>query len=107
MAGRDGRVQAGGDAADHARLGEAEQQLDDLLGPGLIDEIAGQATLTGKVKGKGRRAITAAVTIRASLLIALMPEADCGEIMSDPQGHRGHAARDLTPQAAHPDMSPP
>ena len=44
----DGRVQAGGHPADHARLGALEQQLDDLLGPGVIDEIAAQAALTGK-----------------------------------------------------------
>ena len=49
---RDGRVQAGGHPAGHARLGALEQQLDDLLGPGVIDEIAAQATLTGKVKGR-------------------------------------------------------
>jgi len=82
VARRDGRVQAGGHPADHARLGATEQQLDDLLGPGVIDEIAGQATLTGKVKGKARRAMTAALTIRASLLMALMPDAEYGEIMA-------------------------
>ena len=79
---RDGRVQAGGHPADHARLGAIEQQLDDLAGPGVIDEIAGQATLTGKVKGKARRAMTAALTIRASILMALMPGADYGEVMA-------------------------
>jgi len=79
---RDGRVQAGGHLADHARLGAIEQQLDDLAGPGVIDEIAGQATLTGKVKGKARRAMTAALTIRASILMALMPSADYGEVMA-------------------------
>ena len=87
MARRDGRVQAGGHPADHARLGATEQQLDDLLGPGVIDEIAGQATLTGKVKGKARRAMTAALTIRASLLMALMPDAEYGEIMAALLGH--------------------
>ena len=49
---RDGRDQAGGHPAGHARLGALEQQLDDLLGPGVIDEIAAQATLSGKVKGR-------------------------------------------------------
>jgi len=67
---RDGRVQAGGHPADHARLGAIEQQLDDLLGPGVINEIAGQATLAGKVKGKAGRAMTAALAIRASVLMA-------------------------------------
>ena len=37
---RDGRVQAGGHPADHARPGALEQQLDDLACPGVIDEIA-------------------------------------------------------------------
>ena len=79
---RDGRVQAGGHPADHARLGALEQQLDDLLGPGVIDEIAAAATLTGKVKGKARRAMTAALTIRVTVLMALMPDADYGEVMA-------------------------
>jgi hypothetical protein len=79
---RDGRVQAGGHPADHARLGAAEQQLDDLAGPGVIEEIAARATLTGKVKGKARRAMTAAFTIRASVLMSLMPDADYGEVMT-------------------------
>jgi hypothetical protein len=79
---RDGRVQAGGHPAGHARLGALEQQLDDLLGPGVIDEIAAQATLTGKVKGKARRAMTAALTIRASVLMALTPDADYAELMA-------------------------
>jgi hypothetical protein len=79
---RDGRVQAAGHPADHARLGAAERQLDDLLGPGVIDQIAGQVTLTGKVKGKARRAMTVALTIRASLLMGLMPDSGYGEIMA-------------------------
>ncbi len=79
---RDGRVQAGGHPADHARLGALEQQLDDLAGPGVIDEIAAAATLTGKVKAKARRAMTAALTIRATVLMALMPDADYGEVMA-------------------------
>ena len=79
---RDGRVQAGGHPADHARLGALEQQLDDLACPGVIDEIAAAATLTGKVKAKVRRAMTAALTIRATVLMALMPDADYGEVMA-------------------------
>ncbi len=79
---RDGRVQAGGHPADHARLGAAERQLDELLGPGVIDQIAGQAVLAGKVKGKARRAMTAALVIRASLLMGLMPDAGYAEIMA-------------------------
>ncbi len=79
---RDGRIQAGGHPADHARLGAIEQQLDDLLGPGAIGEIAARATLAGKVKGKARRAMTAALTIRASVLMGLMPDAGYAEVMS-------------------------
>src|SRR5258708_2154533 len=79
---RDGRVEAGGHPADHARLGAIERQLDDLLGSGVIDEIAAQATLTGKVKGKVRRAMTAALTIRATVLMALMPDAGYGDILA-------------------------
>ena len=68
---RDGRIQAGGHPAGHARLGALEQQLDELAGPGVIDEIAAQATLTGKVKGEARRAMTAALTIRATVLMGV------------------------------------
>ena len=56
---RDGRVQAAGHPADHARLGVAESRLDELTGtPGVIDEIARQVTLSGPVKGTARRAMT-------------------------------------------------
>ena len=79
---RDGRVQAAGHPADHARLGALEQQLDELAGPGVIDEIAAQAALAGKVKGRARRSMTAALTIRASVLMAIMPSADYGEVMA-------------------------
>ena len=49
---RDGRVQAAGHPADHARLGVAECRLDELMGtPGVIDEAARQVTLSGQVKG--------------------------------------------------------
>ena len=79
---RDGRIQAAGHPADHARLGALEQQVDELAGPGVIDEIAARATLTGKVKGKARRAMTAALTIRATVLMGVMPGADYGEVMA-------------------------
>jgi hypothetical protein len=79
---RDGRIQAAGHPADHARLGVLEQQLDELAGPGVIDEIAARATLTGKVKGEARRAMTAALTIRASVLMSVLPSADYGEVMA-------------------------
>ena len=79
---RDGRVQAGGHPADHARLGALEQQLDELAGPGVIDEIAARATLGGKVKGKARRSMTAAAAIRATVLMALMPDADYAGVLT-------------------------
>ena len=79
---RDGKVQAGGHPADHARLGALEQQLDELAGPGVIDEIAAQATLGGKVKGKARRSMTAAAAIRATILMALMPDADYAGVLA-------------------------
>ena len=79
---RDGRIQAGGHPAGHARLGALEQQLDELAGPGVIDEIAARATLTGKVKGEARRAMTAALTIRATVLMGVLPDADYGEVMA-------------------------
>ena len=79
---RDGKVQAGGHPADHARLGALEQQLDELAGPGVIDEIAAQATLEGKVKGKARRSMTAAWAIRATILMALMPDTDYAGVLA-------------------------
>src|SRR6267154_4532544 len=52
---RDGRVQAAGHPADHARLGVAEERLDALTGtPGVIDEVARSVRLRGKVKGAAR-----------------------------------------------------
>jgi hypothetical protein len=74
---RDGRVQAAGHPADYARLGLAEERLDELCGnPGVIDQVAGQVTLEGRVKGTARRAMTPALAIRFTLLLTLMPDAD-------------------------------
>ncbi len=75
-------VQAAGHPADHARLGIAEQRLDELAGtPGVIDEIAGSVTLGGKVKGTARRAFTPALAIRFTLLMTLMPDAGYAEVL--------------------------
>ena len=80
---RDGRVQAAGHPADHVRLGVAEEQLDALTGrPDVIGQIAGMVTLKGKVKGKARRAMTAALAIRFTLLMTLMADADYAEVMA-------------------------
>jgi hypothetical protein len=79
---RDGRVQAAGHPADHVRLGVAEERLDALCGTaGVIDEIARSITLHGKVKGAARRAMTAALTFRFTLLMTLMPGAGYAEVM--------------------------
>jgi hypothetical protein len=79
----DGRVQAGGHPADHARLGVLEQQLDAMAGTtGTIDDLARSVELGGKVKGTARRAMTAAPAIRFTVLMTLMPEADYTEIMT-------------------------
>jgi hypothetical protein len=79
---RDGRVQAAGHPADHARLGVAEERLDELTGqPGVIDEIARSVTLDGRVKGVARRAMSPALAIRFTLLMTLVPDADYVEVM--------------------------
>ena len=79
---RDGRIQAAGHPADHARLGVAEQRLDELTGrPDVIDEIAQAGALAGKVKGTARRAMSPALAIRFTLLMTLAPDADYPEVM--------------------------
>jgi hypothetical protein len=79
---RDGRVQAGGHPADHARLGVAEERLDELCGvPGVIDQIARSAVLGGRVKGAARQAMSPALAIRFTVLMTLMPDADYPAVM--------------------------
>jgi hypothetical protein len=78
---RDGRVQAAGHPAEHARLGVAESRLDELTGTsGVIDEIARAVTLGGAVKGAARRAMTPALAIRFTLLMTLAPDAGYAEV---------------------------
>ena len=90
---RDGRVQAAGHPADHARLGVAEERLDELCGmPGVIDEIARTAVLDGRVKGAARRAMTPALAIRFTLLMTLVPDADYPEVIGDPARRPGPGA---------------
>ena len=80
---RDGRVQAEGRPCDHARLGAAEVELDRRCGPGTIDRIAAQVRpVGGKVKATARREMSVAFTIRAVLLMMLMPEADYREVLA-------------------------
>jgi hypothetical protein len=79
---RDGRVQAAGHPADHARLGVAGQRLDELCGiPGVIEEIARSAVLGGKVKGAARRAMTPALAVRFTLLMTLALDAGYAEVL--------------------------
>jgi hypothetical protein len=79
---RDGRVQAAGHPADHARLGVAEQRLDELCGvPGVIDQVARSVVLGGRVKGAARRAMSPALAIRFTLLMTLVPDADYMEVI--------------------------
>jgi hypothetical protein len=79
---RGGRVQAAGHPADHARLGLAEQRLDELCGmPGVIDQIARAVTLDGRVKGTARRAMSPALAIRFTLLMTLVPDAGYAEVL--------------------------
>ncbi len=80
---RDGRVQAAGHPADHARLGVAGDRLDALAGrPDVIGQIAAGITLQGKVKGAARRAMTPALVIRLTVLMTLMPDADYAEVVA-------------------------
>ena len=80
---RDGRVQAAGHPADHARLGILEQQLDQMTGqPDAIGQVAARTVLRGKVKGIARRSMTTAAAVRASLLMTLMPDADYAGILA-------------------------
>ena len=79
---RDGRVQAQGRPCDHARLGAAEQELDRRCGPGTIDRIAADVRPTGKIKAVARREMSVACTIRAVLLMTVMPDADSREVLT-------------------------
>jgi hypothetical protein len=79
---RDGRVQAAGHPADQARLGVAEERLDELCGmPGVIDRVARTVTLDGRVKGAARRAMSPALAIRFTLLMTLTPDAGYPEVI--------------------------
>jgi hypothetical protein len=80
---RDGRVQAAGRPCDHARLGAAEVELERRCGPGMIERVAADVRLGGgKVKARARREMSVAFTIRAVLLMTLMPEADYREVLA-------------------------
>ena len=81
---RDGRVQVAGRPADHARLGVLEEELDTRCGPGTIDRVAAGVRLDGvdsKVKGVLPREMSVAFTLRATLLMTLMPHLGTGEVL--------------------------
>src|SRR6516162_6257015 len=79
---RDGRVQAAGHPAEHARLGVAEQRLDELCGiPRVIDQVARSVALEGRVKGAARRAMTPGLAIRFTLLMTLVPDGGYPEVL--------------------------
>jgi hypothetical protein len=82
MVRRDGRVQAAGRPCEHARLGVLEEQLDRMAGPGVIEQVATGVRLDGKVKGTARREMSVAFTLRATLLMTLMPPASYREVMA-------------------------
>ena len=79
---RDGRVQADGRPGEQARLGSAEQELDHRCGPGTIEAIAAGVHPTGKIRGRARREMSVAFTIRAVVLMTLLPEADHREVLT-------------------------
>jgi len=79
---RDGRVQADGRPCDHARLGAAEVELDAACGPGTIERVAAGIRLTGKITATARREMSIAFTLRATLLMTLMPDADARQVMA-------------------------
>ena len=79
---RDGRVQAQGSPCDHARLGVAEERLDEVAGPDAVGEAARGARLGGLVKGTRTRLVSVPFAVRAVLLMTLMPDADYTEVMT-------------------------
>ena len=57
-------------------------ELDRRCGPGTIDRVAAGVRPGGKVKGTARREMSVAGTLRAVLLMTLMPDADTREVLS-------------------------
>ncbi len=72
---RDGSVAVVGWLPDHVRLGI----LEDLLPPGLIDQLI--AKVPGVHDTQRRRVMSAALTVRLILALALWPDADCVEVL--------------------------
>jgi hypothetical protein len=77
---RDGKVQAAGSPAWHARLGPLEQWLEEWTGQGAVEDVAGRAVLDPRfVKGERERLLTRAFMIRVIVLMTLMPDAGVRE----------------------------
>jgi hypothetical protein len=53
-----------------------------MSGPGTIDRVAAEVRPGGKIKGRSRREMGVAFTLRATLLMTLMPEADAPAVMA-------------------------
>jgi len=80
---RKGEVRAAGSPCAHATLGPLEAWLDAKAGPGLIDRIAGNAVLDGRlVKGERERLLSAAFMIRVIVLLTLMPGAQPSDVIT-------------------------
>ncbi len=79
---RDGRVQAQGSPCDHARLGAAEERLEEMAGPGAVGALARRTRLADPVTGARTRLLTREFVLRAIVLMTLMPDADYTEVMT-------------------------
>jgi len=79
---RNGAVQAAGRACDHVSLGHLEGFLDELAGtPGVIDQIAAGTRTRGRTTDRQHRSMSMAATIRAVLLMTLLPRADYRQVL--------------------------
>ncbi len=72
---RDGSIVVVGWLPEHVRLGI----LEDLLPPGLIDQMITEVPAVRDTQR--RRVMSAALTVRLILALALWPDADCVEVM--------------------------
>ena len=86
--GRPGEGPAGrpgpgaGQPCDHARLGAAEERLEEMAGPGAVGALARRTRLADPVTGARTRLLTREFVLRAIVLMTLMPDADYTEVMT-------------------------
>ena len=78
---RDKKVQAAGSPCDHARLGVLEAQLDELCGPGVIEEAVAGVRLCGQGKKPRFRLLAPGFVMRALLLMTVMAGTPAAEAM--------------------------